>query len=449
MALKLIFIIIAVALVSGETPSLSKELSLALEPSSDSLIIPDSVIINGSVVVRKNGILLDKEEWRFTDTPVNMIKFINIRNNVETLAVSYRVPSLHVGKTVWKRKIELIPESADSAVIKNSVNIEIPLQEESAGLTVGGSKTLGVTVGSGGALAVNQTLDLSVYGEIAKGIEVRARLADQNLPFRSEGSTESIREIDKILIEVRSGRRGLTLGDMVFADNRSRFASYEKKIKGIKGESRGSSYSADAGVALSDGKFHSYIFQGEEGRQGPYIIVDAEGRSAPVVLSGTERVFINGRLKVRGEGNDYTMDYTSGRLTFTPRCLITADDRIMVEFEYMDSEYQKSIIAASGRADFFDKKLSLTFSGLRESDDYSSPAAGELSEEELTSLRNAGDSAAADGRGARIITRDSVALYRGFYTIESSDSHYVYHPPKDTTLFRNRILYDVSFLYTG
>jgi hypothetical protein len=46
----------------------------------------------------------------------------------------------------------------------------------------------------------------------------------------------------------------------------------------------------------------------------------------------------------RGEGNDYTMDYNSGEITFTAQRVITNISRIVVDFEYTDRYYNRSLL---------------------------------------------------------------------------------------------------------
>ena len=61
-----------------------------------------------------------------------------------------------------------------------------------------------------------------------------------------------------------------------------------------------------------------------------------------IVLSGTERVWLNGREQTRGENYDYTINYNTGELTFTPRHSIRSDSRIVVDFEYTDLVYRQT-----------------------------------------------------------------------------------------------------------
>ena len=58
-------------------------------------------------------------------------------------------------------------------------------------------------------------------------------------------------------------------------------------------------------------------FTGQEGNQGPYKLRGNNGELYVLVISGSERVFVNGILLTRGENNDYIIDYNAGEVIFT------------------------------------------------------------------------------------------------------------------------------------
>ncbi|MEZ4688807.1 MAG: hypothetical protein R3A12_00950 [Ignavibacteria bacterium] len=65
---------------------------------------------------------------------------------------------------------------------------------------------------------------------------------------------------------------------------------------------------------------------------GPYYLVGGNNELNILVLSGTEKVYLDGNLMIRGEQADYVIDYGIGTITFNNNRLITSDSRIIGRF---------------------------------------------------------------------------------------------------------------------
>ena len=82
---------------------------------------------------------------------------------------------------------------------------------------------------------------------------------------------------------------------------------------------------------------------GQEGNQGPYKLIGPNGELFILIVSGSERVYINGLLLKRGENEDYVIDYNAGEIKFNPTYPINANMRITVEYQFTDRNYTRFI----------------------------------------------------------------------------------------------------------
>src|SRR5690606_28039249 len=120
-------------------------------------------------------------------------------------------------------------------------------------------------------------------------------------------------------------------------NSRSYFGRFTKKVQGISlsgsmKTDNGGTYAATVAGALVKGIFSKSEFKGQEGNQGPYKLVGPNGELYIMVVSGSERVYVNGLLLKRGENEDYVIDYNAGEIKFNPTFPITSNMRISVEY---------------------------------------------------------------------------------------------------------------------
>ncbi len=292
-----------------------------------------------------------------------------------------------------------------------------------------GSIVRGFTVGSNRDFSLNSGLRLQLAGKIAKDIEVVAALTDENTPIQPEGTTQTLQEFDKVFVELRSTDVTATLGDFNLDLTGTEFARLNRKLQGAKaaadyrlGFSNGS---AIFSAATTRGKFNTNQFLGIEAVQGPYRLTGRNNERQIIVIAGTERVYINGELQTRGETNDYTIDYSNGEVTFTPRRLITSASRITIDFEYTDRQFSRSLLAGQNSTNFFDNKAKFTFSFLREADDPDAPIDFSLTDSSRKVLQAAGDD-----RSKAVLSGVTQVDSNGYYVPDSivvgSTKYYYY-----------------------
>ncbi|MDE0504849.1 MAG: hypothetical protein OXI86_12280, partial [Candidatus Poribacteria bacterium] len=99
---------------------------------------------------------------------------------------------------------------------------------------------------------------------------------------------------------------------------------------------------------IPKGQSTSKIIRGVEGRSEYRIDVDGE---YVVVKAGSDIVWLNGNRMRRGKNNDYVIrEYGDPTIEFTNKHLITSNDVIRVDFEFIpeDRAYQRNLYGASG-----------------------------------------------------------------------------------------------------
>ncbi|MBC6994811.1 hypothetical protein QWY85_07175 [Neolewinella lacunae] len=242
-----------------------------------------------------------------------------------------------------------------------------------------GSFSRAISFGNRQDLVLNSAFNLQMDGELGNGILVSAAITDESLPIQPEGTTQQLREFDRIFIQLRKNRSSLTAGDYELRNPDGYFLRYFKKLEGAtfttvsgagagapprppeggskdapptpdggeQGEGAGGTLTTSASIAIARGQFTRQQIQPIEGNQGPYQLTGEGGQRFLIVLAGTERIFLDGQLLTRGLDGDYIIDYNLAELTFTTRRLITRDSRITAEYEYADQRYVRTLATAS------------------------------------------------------------------------------------------------------
>lgn len=218
------------------------------------------------------------------------------------------------------------------------------------GPRVSGVMFRGLSTGNNQDLVPSSGLNLQISGFLAPGIGIEAAMTEQEVPFQPEGTSSQLQDFDRIYLSIKHEGQNLTLGDFPLQDDGgSYFLRYRKKARGVlvSQSKQGSENQIRAAAALSRGRFARNQIQGQERNQGPYRLTGAFGESPVIVVSGSEVVYLNGQKMERGLDKDYVADYNLGEITFNPNRIITAFSRIVVEFQYSDRNYARSVSAGS------------------------------------------------------------------------------------------------------
>ncbi len=261
--------------------------------------------------------------------------------------------------------VRLMNERPLDEILEDGQGITLgELRSELGAVDYRGSFGRGLRFGNSQNLVLDSRLDLQLNGDLGGGLTVAAVVSDQNIPLQPEGNTVQLQEFDKLFVTVSKDKHSLTAGDYSLRSQQGHFLRFDKNLQGLNYNfgAPGDSTRSSLGAAAARGQFNRTQLSVDDGNQGPYRLSGQRGEPFVIVLAGTERVYLDGKLLVRGIDQDYVIDYNRGELTFMPRILINRFQRILVEYEYVDQDYLRTLVTAetshqAGRWTFYSQGL--------------------------------------------------------------------------------------------
>ena len=307
-------------------------------------------------------------------------------------------------------------------------------------LDYNGNFSRGLAFGSNQSVTLNSAFNLQLQGMLARDLEITAAITDNNIPIQPEGNTQQIQEFDKIFIQLRKGNHTVIVGDFDMVNPADYFLRYTKKAQGggytgSFGFKKYGTLKTHVAAGISKGKFARNTLVITEGNQGPYKLTGSNGETYLIVLANSEAVYINGTKLMRGANQDYVIDYNLGTVTFMPKRIITADLRIVVEFQYSERSYQRTM--ADARIDWTSssKKVNTFFDLYTEQDGKNQSQQQTLDDNKKAFLASLGDSV-------------NKAFYPGVDTV-AFDINRILYERHDTVYTINGHLYpDTFYVYS-
>ena len=454
----LIFYFITITgLFSQQDPN--KKTFTAKITSKDTIVeTGDNFVIQFTDILKIENVILDPSEdykFDFRNGIVSLNKDLFKKYSLDTnriydLIVEYDLFPYNFKDEYSNFDLILETDTITGDTIQIAVQKEDIIENlfEGTDLEKSGSLFRGFTFGSNRDVTLNSGFRLQLNGKLAKDVDIVAALTDESTPIQPEGNTQKLQELDKVFIEVRSNNISTTIGDIDIDFKKSEFVNFNRKIQGAKGFGEFNFGSVLLTGAMSRGRFNTNSFNGIDGVQGPYRLIGADNETNILVLSGTEEVYIDGIKLTRGDQADYVIDYGIGEITFTERRIITSATRIVVDFEYSERRYSRTLLAANNQFKLFNSKLKIGVSYVNEFDSKDKSIDFTLSDEDKEILRKAGDDKfKAVKSGVTNAGRDSTGFGLGSYirvdtTINSSPFLFYRYEPGDSNA-----IYNVTFSF--
>jgi hypothetical protein len=263
--------------------------------------------------------------------------------------ISYSTLDYDFSKPLYHKKLDLISPKGNTYqpdIITFPLGNFQPFSDSNT-LESNGSIARSFSVGNNQDFVLNSAMNIQLSGFLAPDLEIKANITDKNVPVQPEGNTRVIQDFDKIFIELNYKNRWiLTAGDIEIQKPYSHFLNLNKKIMGVtfftdQKWDKGNSFQSKTGGGISKGKYARQKLNLQNGKQGPYKLTGNELNTVVIILSGSERVYMDNKLLTRGLDQDYTIDYNTGELTFSAKNLITTEKEINVEYEYSELSYSR------------------------------------------------------------------------------------------------------------
>lgn len=392
------------------------------------------VVVPGSERILVDAVPLDSSRYQI-DYRFGRLWIEDLEGEEEIVAVYWTLPFRF--KDAY-RLHTIAP--ADTAP---APDVPVPQEDERAvafrapsRLQHSGSITRGILAGNNRDVTVESGLRMQLSGEIVDGVDVQAVLTDENTPILPEGTTQRIEEFDRVFIGIDAPYGSAQLGDFDLRFASSEFAPFARKLQGAtvdvplpEGGVLAGGHVAVAG-ATSRGTFRSQEIEPIDGVQGPYRLEGSEGERFVLVVPGSETVYVDGEQLTRGETNDYTIDYSTAEITFTPGVIVTSDKRIKVEFQYTSTQFTRTLVGSQvetrlWRTDDGSARARFGASVLREADSREFAEEFGFSREDSLVLAGAGDGPAQSDGAERVEFEPEAAYVHYRREVRGGDTVYI------------------------
>ncbi len=391
----IVFIPLFILFVSSQGQNLSNIIKKNIIIGKDTLKIDTLSIVPGTFSLFYNDSLIIQNEYKLNYAKSLLIfnsnNFNKYKNKI--FSVSYRIFPINFSQSFYHKK-SIIEDNILHRRFKKNINNNYTTSSGNLKiLNTSGSISRGISFGNNQNASLKSDFNLQISGNISPEIKISANITDNNLPIQADGNSQNLREFDKVFIQLKSKNSSLIAGDFVLNSGNGYFMKFSKKVKGVDFITKfnTSKFNVKTGfnASVAKGNYNKMFFSGVEGNQGPYRLNGKNGEQYIVILSGSEKIYLDGILLKRGNENDYIINYNTAELTFTTKRIITKDSRIIAEFEYSQQNYVR--FAYGSQTTFSNDKNTFFFNLFSEQDAKNSTITQDLNDEQKLMFQNIGD----------------------------------------------------------
>ncbi len=406
------FVLFSITLLSGYNyfSPLWREEIIQIEPGVELIYLSEKPVIAGSVSIIYDQVTLQDSLDYLLDHQQGSIRFLHYYPQVN---IEYAVFPAELRNKYFNYE-EIFLTKSDTTEVKRRIR---KTEYKPLELLVKGNKTVTISVTDDEDFQLNQSLFLRISGKLSDDVNIQAQVSDSESPITPEGDSREISNLDQIYIRIFGKRYELGFGDLEHKFTNSEFMDFNSYFEGVKAR-WGQDSRITVAAALSRAQNASIQLSGIDGRQGPYWLSNDYGGEA-LIVPGSEKIYLNGSELQRGD--DYTIDYTEGSLTFTEKYFVSSSDKIYATYQYSDETFRQQIFLQDSQWAINDN-WSIGSAVYYRSDDADNPLTQEFSSSDLDSLEQAGDGAAfgsgiyetEKGLGEYILTAEGWYQYVGY-----------------------------------
>ncbi|HWO56058.1 MAG TPA: hypothetical protein VNN55_00660 [bacterium] len=380
-------------------------------------------LVGGRASVSLNGAPIDD----YTLDPDNgRIRFARALAPTDTAQVIFDRLGFALASR-WTRSPDGISEASDATIRPAAFQVPQPSSPLRAPASVAqlqwqGYKSFSVSASDAAATDWSQGLELTVSGELLRGLPLSAALSDRQVNAQSGRSLRDgsrLGDLDRFFIEAQSAKFHGRWGELKLQQS----GQVTRCASGMQTAFHVGGHAVETHVARLHGERRHAQIVLRDGELGPYTLA-ADGAGAAIV-DGSVDVWLDGAALTEGRDADFTVDPARGTLTLSPRVQFSGRSQLTVEYEAALDSYQRSLAggAWSWRSD--DSSRAGRFALSWEGDDPDQPLTGALTDTQRDILARD-----PDGK-VQVPAIERVGDHEGDYRLElrDGDSVFVYAGP--------------------